>query len=160
MTRLCIEITETVVRDWKNKLLIPHFQKVAEVKMASDIAGGKIVVDPLVGMPKVSFSIRSVDGQITNLNAFLQKMQDAKCYPSNMRIPSKNQTVVTHAARKLLPGWEHFEEAELKQIFHPDNLLPLKKPHEFWMPLLGLFTGGRLNELAQLTHKDAYFGPS
>lgn len=148
------EIEDAMVGKWREDVLKPHFQKVAERKIASDISAGRLVVDPMVGPPKVQYEIRSVDAQITNLNAFFKKMQGRRHFPRNCPLPTEGQTLVSHAARKRLPGWKHFEIAELVKIFDPVNLQQLKKPHEFWMPLLGLFTGARINELAQLTHGD------
>ncbi|MES2365731.1 MAG: site-specific integrase [Pseudomonadota bacterium] len=49
-----------------------------------------------------------------------------------------------------------FSSEDIKVLFEADeyrnNLF--KTPSEYWIPLLGLFTGGRLNEIAQLTVLD------
>lgn len=148
------DINDVVVDKWKNTVVIPHFTKVAEDKVARDVARGRVVFDPLVGVPVVEAETRSVDAQITNLNAFFQVTKKKKRYPQHMELPTKDLTLVSSSARKDLPGWDMFEEHELQAIFAPENILAFQKPHEFWMPLLGLFTGARLNELAQLTHDD------
>lgn len=52
-------------------------------------------------------------------------------------------------------SWKQFTSDELKKIFeHTHYLAHRTKPDDFWLPLLGLFTGARLNELCQLTHND------
>lgn len=45
-----------------------------------------------------------------------------------------------------------FTDFELGQIFDPLRFLPWAKssPHRFWGPMLGLYTGARVNEVAQL----------
>jgi hypothetical protein len=43
-----------------------------------------------------------------------------------------------------------FEENELRAIFDPASLMQAKRPSQFWGPLLALYTGARLNELACL----------
>ncbi len=45
-----------------------------------------------------------------------------------------------------------FTDAELAQIFDPVNFVPWasKYPHRWWGPILGLYTGARVNEVAQL----------
>lgn len=43
-----------------------------------------------------------------------------------------------------------FTNSELERIFAPETLAEMNRPHRFWGPLLGLFTGARSNEIAQL----------
>lgn len=50
--------------------------------------------------------------------------------------------------------WEPFELNDLKRIFDPENYRRLSKPHAHWGPLLGLYTGARVSELAQLFLRD------
>lgn len=49
-----------------------------------------------------------------------------------------------------------FTQEELTKLFHSDEYLEdmHKEPFQFWMPILALFTGARLNELAQLHLSD------
>lgn len=58
-------------------------------------------------------------------------------------------------ARKNLGfTWEPFELNNLKRIFDPENYRRMKKDHAFWGPLLGLYTGARVAEVAQLFLRD------
>ncbi|WP_051414399.1 hypothetical protein [Pseudoxanthomonas suwonensis] len=45
-----------------------------------------------------------------------------------------------------------FTEAELRRIFDPATFLPWakKSAHRFWGPILGLYSGARVTEVAQL----------
>lgn len=45
-----------------------------------------------------------------------------------------------------------FTDAELAQIFDPEHFVPWasKYPHRWWGPIIGLYTGARVNEVAQL----------
>lgn len=47
-------------------------------------------------------------------------------------------------------GAESFKTSELGLIFQPQLFAAMKRPHQYWGPLLGLFTGARSNELSQL----------
>ena len=49
-----------------------------------------------------------------------------------------------------------FSDEELKTLFDPKTYLPWAKtaPHYWWGPILGLYTGGRVNEIAQLKVAD------
>jgi integrase len=58
------------------------------------------------------------------------------------------------ARKDLGYTWEPFELADLKRIFDPQNYRKLKKPHAFWGPLIGLYTGARVAEVAQLFLRD------
>lgn len=52
--------------------------------------------------------------------------------------------------------YEPFSEAELKILFESQayKQQTFAKAHEFWIPLLGLYTGARINEIAQLDLAD------
>lgn len=47
-------------------------------------------------------------------------------------------------------GAEAFTLDELRLIFEPERYNKAKRPHQFWAPLIALFTGARANEIAQL----------
>ena len=54
---------------------------------------------------------------------------------------------------KSKEGYQPWTEGELKLIFERPTY-PIDKDWRFWTPLLGLYTGGRANELAQLLVSD------
>ncbi|MDZ7476611.1 integrase [Stenotrophomonas pavanii] len=45
-----------------------------------------------------------------------------------------------------------FDEEDLRRIFAPNTFIPwaMKAPHRWWVPMIGLHTGARINEVAQL----------
>lgn len=47
-------------------------------------------------------------------------------------------------------GAKPFDENELKRIFQWSLFKDAKRPHQYFAPLIGLFTGARSNEIAQL----------
>lgn len=49
-----------------------------------------------------------------------------------------------------------FEDHEIAKIFNPVTFVPwaLKYPHRWWAPMIGLYTGMRINEVAQLKVAD------
>ena len=51
-------------------------------------------------------------------------------------------------------SYKPFTTNELKAIFKPELLAKAQRPTDFWLPMLGLFTGGRISELAQLDVND------
>ena len=65
------------------------------------------------------------------------------------------------ALHKVKESYEHFTDDELAKIFdwqtYPqcvDKDTPLLHPEYFWIPLIALFIGARLNELCQLDCED------
>jgi len=60
----------------------------------------------------------------------------------------KRSTRLPHEAKDV------FSNEDLKAIFNHADYLTFKKPWQFWVPLLGLYTGMRLNEICQLHLED------
>ncbi|MCW5590478.1 MAG: site-specific integrase [Burkholderiales bacterium] len=91
------------------------------------------------------------------LNGFFGAMQRHAYFPKTMPVPTRDVSPYKRGEKKrsvrqtrYLP----FERQELAKIFDPFALGALRKPHEFWVPLLGLYTGARLDELCQLRLQD------
>lgn len=77
-------------------------------------------------------------------------------YPEGS-LPTENLRTLTKQDRNKLSfkkAYQPFTGEDLAKIFGPSLLLTANKPHQYWIPLLGLFTGARLNELAQLDWSD------
>lgn len=86
------------------------------------------------------------------LNGLFEFAQTAGEYPAG-DLPTKNHKIYTRRDQKKTKsksGWKPFSNDDLSLIFNAGNLLALDKPCDYWLPLLGLFTGGRLSELCQL----------
>lgn len=79
--------------------------------------------------------------------------------------PDENAPLQNQKEKKISSeyfGWQQFSPEELKTIFEPKNYLTRLKakqgkalaPAEYFLPLLCLYTGARVNELAQLKLSD------
>ncbi|MEA0806208.1 site-specific integrase [Xanthomonas campestris pv. campestris] len=65
------------------------------------------------------------------------------------RKPKEDHTIDPEKAIRL------FEDADLQAIFDPATFVPwAKKPQHWWAPMLGLYTGARVNEVCQLKLTD------
>lgn len=65
------------------------------------------------------------------------------------RKPKEDHTIDPEKAIRL------FEDADLQAIFDPATFIPwAKKPQHWWAPMLGLYTGARVNEVCQLKLTD------
>lgn len=87
------------------------------------------------------------------INGLFELAQTTGVIPEGQQLVSRGHKVFTKADfRKAAAtnGYKPFTEQELKTIFQPELLSKAQRPADFWAPLLGLFTGARLNELCQL----------
>lgn len=60
---------------------------------------------------------------------------------------------VTNKAQDEEQTKQPFDEKDLRTLFDPGHITPTM-PHKYWIPILGLYEGARLNELAQLQVSD------
>ena len=89
---------------------------------------------------------------LASLSGLFEFAQTVGEYPQG-DLPTKNHKLYTHRDQKKSKsksGWKPFSDEDLSLIFNPENFLEWDKPCDFWLPLLGLFTVGRLSELCQL----------
>ena len=88
------------------------------------------------------------------LCTFFTRLENAKAIiASPMRVfaeVKKDLVVDPNKAERL------FDEADLRRIFAPHTFVPwaMKAPHRWWVPMIGLYTGARINEVAQLKLTD------
>jgi hypothetical protein len=87
-------------------------------------------------------------------------------WPDEKANPVASQFTLTTAQKahyKKLSGHQPFSVDEVKKLFEPVNFKGynmarppemVQKPHNFFMPFLGLYTGARLNELAKTEVND------
>ncbi|GGK65004.1 hypothetical protein GCM10007941_13910 [Amphritea balenae] len=76
----------------------------------------------------------------------------------------RNGFIAENPAKGMIPKRKHnsrderppFNDADIAAILiHPQISRPeTKKPHQFWLPRLGMYTGARIEELSQLHTKD------
>ncbi len=88
---------------------------------------------------------------------FLRARRDS-AYPENVELPTAKLRTLSKKALEEKRAKQKLDKPysteELKLIFAPRNLTTVRKPHEFWLPLIALFTGARLNEICQLHLED------
>lgn len=88
------------------------------------------------------------------LVTFFSKLVKAKAIPMSPMdaFPEikKDLVVDTNKPERL------FDEEELQRIFAPKTFTAWAKkyPHRWWLPMISLYTGARINELAQLKVAD------
>jgi integrase len=104
-------------------------------------------------LQKENVSLQTIQKKyLAALNGLFDYGQSAGEYPAG-ELPTRNHKIYTSRDKKksaLKDGWKHFSDEDLSLIFNPTNYLARAKPDDYWLPLLGLFTGGRISELCQL----------
>lgn len=88
------------------------------------------------------------------LSAFFNQLVKKKAIPGSpieaFADVKKDLVIDPNRAERL------FDEADLQRIFAPATFIPwaIKYPHRWWVPLIGLYTGARINEVCQLKVAD------
>ncbi|MCG9107716.1 phage integrase N-terminal SAM-like domain-containing protein [Laribacter hongkongensis] len=91
------------------------------------------------------------------ISGLFELAQTIGVLPEGQQLVSRGHKVFTkNDAKKASAsnGYKPFTDDELKAIFQPQLLSEAQRPADFWLPMLGLFTGGRISELAQLDIAD------
>lgn len=87
------------------------------------------------------------------LNGLFEFAKTIGDYP-DVAVPSKLHKLTTKKEiEKNRKERNPFNVEDLGLIFNPENLTA-KHPEQFWLPILALYTGARLNELCQLSLDD------
>lgn len=99
----------------------------------------------------------TVDGDTKSIGRFFDWARREGHYP-NINLPTANLYELSRSSRdKQASGAERFTLDELQHIFSPKLYTTFNtRPHEYWLPLLALFTGARIEELTQLHLSDIY----
>lgn len=90
------------------------------------------------------------------LTTFFKKLQTTGAiYQSPMAGFGKLPNDLRRPANSVV---RYFSEQDLKKIFEPGTFIPWAKkyPHRWWCPILALYTGARINEIAQLKLCDVF----
>jgi integrase len=96
------------------------------------------------------------DKYMSALNGLFDIAQTSGLCPEGVP-PTRGHKIISQKKLNKLEdrnSYKPFINEELAKIFLPENLLKRPKPDDFWLPLLGLFTGGRSSELCQLFNTD------
>ena len=136
----------------KNSTKNEAYRKIDRQKLIHDARNGAI--------PETErFSVSTIENHYREIKNFLNWAgeRDLIRNPRIARLLKIKQVRRPHEFR------DNFNEDELRKLFRPEIYLnegvssqQRSKPHpsRFWIPLLGLFTGARLEELSQLSLKD------
>lgn len=118
-------------------------------KAAQILASPPELVNKL-GQPIDTISGKTANGHLTALQSFFDYVI------SSGRRDGDNpfEKLKRHSDGQQSGGADGFDEHELRAIFDPDMLMQAKRPTQFWAPLLALYTGARLNEIACLDLAD------
>lgn len=102
-------------------------------------------------------ALSTVDGDTKALSDFFKWAKRNKYYP-NTDLPTEGLCELKKSEREsVAEGAERFTLDELIRIFTASVYKKHNtRPHEYWLPLLALFTGARIEELCQLHLTDIY----
>lgn len=148
--RMCHEITLAELQEFNDALaLVPAHATKRGIRLRP---AAQMLEDPPVWVKDgEQIEVESISGETANLH--LTNLQNFFDYliASGRRVGENPlPTLDRHSDSNEAGGAEAFEEAELRAIFDPENLMQARRPTQFWGPLLALYTGARLNELACL----------
>lgn len=91
------------------------------------------------------------------INGLFELAQTTGVIPEGQPLVSRGHKIFTKAdakKSKATSSYKPFTDDELKTIFKPELLSKAQRPADFWLPMLGLFTGGRISELSQIDIAD------
>ena len=91
------------------------------------------------------------------ISGLFELAQSIGVIPEGQILVSRGHKVFTKQDAKKsasTSSYKPFTDTELKSIFQSDLLTKAKQPADFWLPMLGLFTGGRVSELSQIDIAD------
>ena len=153
--RMAHEITEREVQIFNDALaFVPaHATKRGiELKLAPDM-----IENPPMGKDKAGNPVEydTISGNTANLHCTnLQGFFDYMIGSGRRNGNNPFVKLPRHSDGEDIGGADGFDEHELRAIFNPESLMQAKRPSQFWTPLLALYTGARLNELACLELSD------
>ena len=101
--------------------------------------------------PGQRLSDTSLNLYVTKARTFLEWSIDNQYMNDGVNIPLKN---VFKKVEKL--SYDAFSDGDLEKLFYSENYLKgtHSKPSYYWVPILALYTGARLNEICQLHVKN------
>ena len=138
-------ITKEHVREWR-KQLERYPARAAQMSCFKGMPIGA-VVDANDALAKPVLSRRTVNKQLSALSVFLDW-----CIAEGYR-DGANPCDGLPLAKENMRKVRSFDAAELVALF-ADSWFAAERDHRFWLPILALYSGARLGELAQLNVVD------
>lgn len=142
----CIEFCEALVH-------IPAHAKKRGIKLGTT---KQILKSPPELVDKKGNPIDTISGNSANLViSSLRSFFKYVLLSGRRNGPNPFDDIARHSDGEQAPGGaDGFDEHELRAIFNPEYFMRAKRPGQFWGPLLALYTGARLNEIACLDLSD------
>ncbi|MFC4258537.1 tyrosine-type recombinase/integrase [Marinobacter lacisalsi] len=142
----CSEVSRaSAVETYSNyKRLPPNRNKKKEFK-------GKSALEIVAMNPPETVSENTIKKFITRVSTFFNWCENSEYISRN---PAQNLS--ERGKKRKSAERSPFTDDQLKKLFHPDVFRPdaFTKAYQYWLPLLGLYTGARITELAQLRPQD------
>lgn len=111
------------------------------------------IIEKAIALQAPTLGARTVEKYLDRLRAFFNWC-DSRSYLTGSN-PFSQRRLMTKDKRGQVQKVP-FDDADLARIFAPELRKTCDAPHKYWVPLIALFTGARLNEIAQLYVDDIY----
>ena len=108
---------------------------------------GKVSIQQLIDNAKFTISTTTFNNYIKNIiTVFVYAIREGLCLTNPFEGLKLKQRIKLNAQRS------RFTEGDLKHLFAIDIYTGRKtcKDYQYWLPLLGAYTGARMNEICQL----------
>jgi hypothetical protein len=153
--RMAHEITEVEFMEFNDALaFVPSHATKRGIQLKRS---AEMIESPPVGKDKAGNPVEydAISGNTANLHITnLQGFFDYVIKSGRRNGDNPFIKLPRHSDGEEVGGADGFDEHELRAIFKPESLMQAKRPSQFWTPLLALYTGARLNELACLELTD------
>ncbi len=97
-----------------------------------------------------TLTVKTVNNYVETLSGFFRFCRDQGYMDTNFAQGKKIKTKRRHPQDQR----DIFTTNDLNTIFNAPEYMTFDKPYKFWLPILGLYTGARLNEICQLKLED------
>ncbi|WP_157961948.1 site-specific integrase [Acuticoccus kandeliae] len=138
-------VTRDHIREWR-KLLVCYPVRAAQMSSFKDMPI-RAVIEANGTLRKPVLSRRTVNKQLSAVSVFLDW-----CIAEGFR-DSSNPCTGLPRLKENMRKVRSFDAAELVALF-ADPWFAAERGHRFWLPILSLYSGARLGELAQLNTID------
>lgn len=151
--RMAHEVTVVEIQEFNDALpLVPLHATKRGIKLNK---AKELIANPPNATDKDGNPLKAISGESANLHlSNLQSFFDYLISSGRRNGENNIAKLKRHSDGEQGDGAVGFEEDELRRIFDPEQLMSAKRSTQFWGPLLALYTGARLNELACLDLAD------
>ena len=139
--KLAVQLKETLYKYPKNVSNKPDYKNLTLPQIKSKKIPKKDLLDPDTVRKYIAF--------MSSIFKYAVAHNYATKNPFANIVPKRNTSKYNKKRNK-------FSDEELQTIFSSDIYTKhiYEKPHQYWLPLLGLFTGARISEICQLKLED------